>query len=300
MSNLKVGLLQMSSSGPDEDANLEKGLRHCRMAKAAGADIALFPEMWSIGYTCPAYAPKREALRLCDRALDLDAPFLQAHQELAAELEMAIAVTFLQRWPGGPRDALALYDRRGKLVLVYAKVHTCDFDTEAWLTPGDAFSVCELDTAAGPVMVGAMICFDVLFPESARILMLGGAELILVPNACEVDEGRMACIRTRAYENMVAVALANYADPQEDGHSAAFDPIAYRPFGSDREGRFVDSTVIRAGRAEGVYVATFDLDLIRRFRQTETQGNAYRRPSVYGALIDPTVRPPFVRSDARR
>ena len=50
------------------------------------------------------------------------------------------------------------------------------FDVERHLTPGDGFHVAELDTAEGPVKVGAMICYDREFPESARILMLQGAE----------------------------------------------------------------------------------------------------------------------------
>ena len=49
-------------------------------------------------------------------------------------------------------------------------MHTCAFDLpEAALTPGDSFEVCALDTAAGEVRVGAMICYDREFPESAQI-----------------------------------------------------------------------------------------------------------------------------------
>ena len=56
-------------------------------------------------------------------------------------------------------------------------MHTCDFGAERALTPGEDFRVAELDTACGRVKVGAMICYDREFPESARILMLRGAEL---------------------------------------------------------------------------------------------------------------------------
>ena len=108
-------------------------------------------------------------------------------------LDMAIGVTLLEAWPGGPRNTLVLFDRRGERKLTYAKVHTCDFDVERNLTPGDGFFVTELDTAAGPVQVGAMICFDREFPESARILMLQGAELILTPNACPMATAVRRC-----------------------------------------------------------------------------------------------------------
>lgn len=297
MPDLTIALLQLVSRGSDEDANLQKGLAFCRQAHDAGADIALFPEMWSIGYSFSADDTGRAELDR--RALDLGAPFLRRHAELAAELEMAIGVTFPQRWPGAPRNALALFDRHGELALLYAKVHTCDFDDEAALTPGDGFPVCELDTAAGPVQVGAMICFDLQIPESARVLMLHGAEIVLIPNACDMNDIRTTCLKTRAYENMVGVALANYAEPREDGHSTAFSPVAYRPEGEADEGAEVDPLIVRAGGGEGVYLATFDLDRIRRFREVETQGAAYRKPRAYDGLLDTTTRPPFTRPDAR-
>ena len=91
---------------------------------------------------------------------------------------MAIALTYL----GGTlarcapvTEYLSFIDRHGDIQLTYAKVHTCDFGLmEVALTPGDDFYVCDLDTAKGTVKVGAMICFDREFPESARILMLKG------------------------------------------------------------------------------------------------------------------------------
>jgi len=61
-----------------------------------------------------------------------------------------------------------------------------------------------------------MICYDREFPESARILMLKGAEIILTPNCCELEQSRLGQFRTRAFENMVGVAMANYAAPQDN------------------------------------------------------------------------------------
>lgn len=57
-----------------------------------------------------------------------------------------------------------------------------------------------------------MICYDREFPESARILMLKGAEIILVPNACDMKPGRINQLSTRAFENMVGLAMTNYSD----------------------------------------------------------------------------------------
>ena len=118
----------------------------------------------------------------------------------------AIGITLLEQFADAPRNSMVLFDRFGRKVLTYAKVHTCDFDAERYLTPGDDFPVAALDTACGEVKVGGMICYDREFPESARILMLNGAELILVPNACPMEINRLAQLRSRAYENMLAIA----------------------------------------------------------------------------------------------
>lgn len=295
MGIIKVALLQMTGCGHDRDANLAKGDAFCRRARTMGADVALFPEMWSVGMTF--YDPKREGDRQRWQALAIsrDDPFIIHFRNLARELNMAIALTYLEKWNGSPRDSVSLIDRHGEIVLTYAKVHTCEFDLEAALTPGDGFPVCALDTEQGDVKIGFMICFDREFPESARILMLEGAELILTPNACTLDDHRLSQFKTRAYENMAGVAMTNYAAPQNNGRSAAFDGVAYPVEDQPR-----DTLIIEAGAREDVYLATFDMDRIRAYRKREVWGNAYRRPRLYGMLTAEEVEPPFLRPDATR
>lgn len=278
-SELRVALLQMIVCGNDQSANQAKGGAYCRQAKSMEADVALFPEMWNIGYTF--FDPQQPAARAAweAQAIGPDDTFVLGFRALARELDMAIALTYLQRWPGAPRNSVSLIDRHGEIVLTYAKVHTCAFDIEAACTPGDGFHVCALDTALGPVQVGAMICFDREFPESARILMLQGAELILTPNACNMEVNRIGQFRARAFENMLGVALANYAAPQHNGHSLAFDGIAY-----DAQGNTQDTLVVEAGESEGVYLARFELDRLRAYRAREVWGNAFRRPQHYALL----------------
>ena len=292
MKYFRVALLQMTA-GVREEENLEKGLAWCRRAKALGADLALFPEMWSCGY-----AMDRSPEELAELAVDREGPYLAAFRALAAELEMAIAVTYLERWDPAPRNTVTIFDRFGREALTYAKVHTCDFGDEWKLGRGEGFPVAALDTAAGPVQVGAMICYDREFPESARLLMLAGAEIVLVPNACPMESNRLAQLRARAYENMVGIATANYAWGQPDcnGHSSAFDGVAYRP----GDGGSRDTLVVEAGENEGIYLAPFPLDALRAYRAQEVHGNAYRRPGLYQALTDEVVAEPFRRPDARR
>ena len=293
---LKVALLQMTACGNTIAANQVKGERFCRRARAMGADIALFPEMWSVGMTFFDPHLPGDQKRWQAQAISHEHPFIVHFCHLARELNMAIALTYLERWPGAPRNAVSLIDRHGRLLMTYAKVHTCEFDVEAALTPGDAFPVCALDSEQGEVKIGLMICYDREFPESARILMLNGAELILTPNACRLDAHRLSQFKTRAYENMVGVAMTNYAAPQNNGHSVAYDAVAYPII--DGEPR--DTLIIEAGESEDVYLAAFDLDSIRAYREREAWGNAYRRPRYYGALTATEVQPPFVRADATR
>jgi predicted amidohydrolase len=292
---IKIALLQMTACSNDQDANLAKGEAFCRRARVMGADIALFPEMWNIGYTLYDLSQSNGRETWEAQAVGLDDHFVVHFKELARELNMAIAITYLERWPGAPRNSVSLIDRHGEIVMTYAKVHTCDFDLEAACTPGDDFYVCALDTDQGDVRVGAMICFDREFPESARILMLKGAELILTPNACTLEAHRIGQFKARAFENMVGVAMTNYAAPQENGHSVAFDAVAF-----DKDEDAVETRIVEAGEGEGIYLAEFDVDKIRAYREHEAWGNAFRKPRRYGLLVSPAVEPPFVRATARR
>lgn len=291
MKKLKIALLQLLPGNSLEE-NIDIGTDACRQAAEQGADIALFPEMWSCGYTIP-----EDTQQLGMLSQDKEGAYVRHFGSLAAELHMAICCTYLERYSPQPRNSLALFDRYGHRVLDYAKVHTCDFGDECRLWPGEDFYTAMLDTAIGPVCVGAMICYDREFPESARVLMLKGAELILVPNACPMEINRLAQLRARAFENMLAVATCNYpaGKPDCNGNSTLFDGIAYRP---DLEGS-CDTMLANGGEGAGICLAELDLDELRRYRSTEVHGNAYRRPDKYSMLLSEQVQPPFIRTDRR-
>lgn len=290
---MKIALLQIAALNT-LDSTLEKGVSFCRRAKEMGADAALFPEMFSNGYHIYG-RPVSDWIR---EAIPADHAFIKAFQALSKELNMAIGITFLEACETGPRNTLILFDRFGKQVLKFSKVHTCDFDVERNLTPGDDFYVADLDTESGIVKVGAMICFDREFPESARILMLKGAEIILVPNACPMEVNRLSQLRARAYENMLGIATCNYpiTVPDCNGHSSAFDGVAYLPGLSGSR----DTCIMEADESEGIWIAAFDMDMIRNYRRKEVHGNAYRHPRKYGILCSEEIHEPFVREDYRK
>lgn len=291
MKSFKVALLQILPEESVED-NLKKGIAHCKKAKDMGADIALFPEMWSNGYCIP-----EDASLLASMAIPSDGEFVNAFGALARELDMAIAITYLESFSPFPRNSVCIFDRFGRRVLDYAKVHTCDFGDECRLTAGDDFCVATLDTAKGDLEIGAMICYDREFPESARILMLKGAEIILVPNACPMEINRISQLRGRAYENMLGIATCNYpvGKPDCNGHSNAFDGVAYV---EGLEGSR-DTMILEADWREHIFIADFDMELLRNYRKGEVHGNAYRRPEKYGLLLSKQINEPFVREDRK-
>ena len=97
---------------------------------------------------------------------------------------------------------------------------------------------------------------------------------------------------------MTAIATCNYPKGQPDcnGHSSAFDGMAYLP---DMEGSR-DTCICEAGEEEGIWMAEFDLTLLRDYRAREVHGNAFRRPWKYGLLTDEQIAPPFIRAENRK
>lgn len=274
---LKIALLQLLP-GKNLAEQFEIGRAACKKAKEMDADIALFPEMWSDGYAIP-----QDEAALRDLAISADSDFIQGFRRLASELQMAIGITFLESHDPKPLNSMMLFDRSGEEKLHYSKVHTCAFDLEKLLSPGEDFYVADLDIGRGTVRVGSMICFDREFPESARILMLKGAEVILAPNACPMEINRLAALRTRAYENMLAVATCNYPAgwPDCNGHSTVFDGVAWL----EEEPGSRDMCIFEAPEEEGIYLAEIDMDLLREYRAHEIMGDKYRRPEKYGILM---------------
>ena len=291
-SNLKIALLQLSPQ-TDPALNLKKGTEYCRIAKKKGADIALFPELYNIGYHGVDFNQPDTIRKWKSMAVNEQSDYVKHFQQLARELDMAIVITYLEDTGENklPKNSATLIDRHGNIVFTYSKVHTAVFTKmENELTPGTDFYVKDMDTRSGPVKIGVMICYDREFPESARILMLKGAEIILTPNACNLDKLRLCQFKTRAFENAVVTAMANYSSEKNshhfNGHSVIYDA----------EG----NKVIIAGKREGVFMGSINLHDLRQYRQKTIWGKAYRRPQTYKILISPEVEDIFKRKDSNR
>ncbi len=288
MDKLKIALLQISPSNSTEE-NLKIGITRCREAYKKGVDIILFPEMWNCGYDF--YENKENLEKI---AVTLDSEYVVSFQKLAKELNVAIGITMLLNENNKFFNTVLLIDRFGEIILKYSKVHTCDFTFEKILDSGDQFVVSKLNTIKGYINIGAMICYDREFPESARILMLKNAELILVPNACTMEINRLSQLRSRAYENMLAIATCNYptTHPNCNGHSSLFDGVARIP--KTKEAR--EMCLLEADENQGIYISEIDVDLLREYRKNGIHGNAYRKPFIYNDLLSSEVSEPFIRT----
>jgi predicted amidohydrolase len=292
MATLKVALLQIADQG-STDANLEHGLEACAAAAGRGAGIALLPEIWSHGYRFFAAGDAEGEAGWRASALAEASAFVGEHRRAARKLGLAIGCTYLEASPAGPRNSLALIDRRGEIVLRYSKVHICLHTVERHCVPGDRFRVATLATAAGEVVVGAMICYDREFPESARILGLKGAEVVLVPNACLFDDHRRAQLKTRAFENKVVIAMTNYPNshPDCDGRSLGISAMAFgetapsRTTPTNRQAPSRETVLVEAGGEPGIYDFVVDLEELRRYRRNAIWGAPHRQVDAYADLV---------------
>lgn len=188
----RIAMLQLKSNNNIKE-NISKGEFYCRKAKENNADLIIFPEMWSNGYDSlfdGEYIKNNQNITMdiineyYSHALDINSDFIQKFINLAKELKISIAITFLEKNDKNrkPKNTVCIIDRTGKIILKYSKVHTVDFKMEHFFESGDGFHTSELDYGRGKVKIGAMICYDREFPESARILMLQGSEIIICPN----------------------------------------------------------------------------------------------------------------------
>jgi predicted amidohydrolase len=282
-----LALLQIAPFGVDQDKNLEKGIRYCREAKKRGADLVVFPELWNIGSaSCPLEAAGRQAWEAF--AIDHDSRFFREFVALARELDLNIALSYLERHVPKPRNTVSVINRRGEVTLDYSKRFICNFGQQELLRsnpnlddvvigcdfncdPGDASDVCTLAGKEGEVLVGAMICADREFPEPATDLVMKGAEIIVVPNSCTWDRIRSRMLEARAFENLLAIGMANYPAPLTNGHSQAWTGVAWAG------GVPAATLLVEAGEEEDIVLAEVDVSAIRDFRQEESWRMQHRK-----------------------
>ncbi|MBQ7016072.1 MAG: hypothetical protein IJN10_03860 [Firmicutes bacterium] len=273
----KTAILQQRAKYRAYDDNTQTIIAQMAAAGRKGADILLLPEAYITGYELPISY---------EEALDVQNPYIDQLCAAAREHHIGVVATAFTKGHLKPRNTAWVINKNGEILLKYDKVHTCDFADESCLECGDNYYVCDFHG----IQLGIMICYDREYPESARILMMKGAEVILLPNDCNSMKPRLDCLSTRAYENLVGIGMAN--PPGENaGASCAFGPRCW-----NQKGYCIDNALLVADElTEGLFYADFDMDDIRDFREHEMMGNTFRKVHAYMPLLDGEIQPPFER-----
>lgn len=285
MKEFKVAIIQHNVSQPDKEANTNLAIQYIKEAKENGADFVLFPECWITAYCAPDICHElrpveeiekdSEFVKWCEESLSDDSEYLKQIIGAAKEFEIGVEITGFTKGKKYPQNTAFIIDRSGSVILKYSKVHTCDFDWERYLESGEAFHVCHFDD----ICIGVMICYDREHPESARELMLQGAELILMPNDCDGMKPRLQELSVHAMQNMVGIAMAN-PPGKKAGNSCAYNPMVW-----DKNGNLLDNTIVIAdAEYDGIVYASFDMEAIREYREREDLGK-YRKTRAYRHLV---------------
>ena len=274
--------------GWDLAANLNRAEQLVRQAHRQGAHIILLQELFATPYFCIEQDVGH--LQLAQSADD--SPILRRFGALAAELQVALPVSFFERAGQVYFNSLAMFDADGRRLGIYRKSHIPDgpgYQEKFYFAPGDTgFQVWE--TRFG--RVGAAICWDQWFPESARIMALKGAELLFYPTAIGSEpppappvDSRLHWQRTQqghAAANLMPLIASNRVGIERSAQRP--DSLFLRFYGSSFIADASGAKVAEAGQEEeGVIMATFDRDQLRL-----TRDNWFvfrdRRPDLYGPL----------------
>ena len=284
MTEITVAALQLGFS-TDINANIAKVRDAVREAAGRGARVILPPELFEGEYFCRV---EDEGLFATAKPVDEHAAVL-AMQALAAELKVTIPTSFFEA--DGPHhyNSLAMIGPDGAVQGVYRKSHIPDgpgYEEKFYFRPGNTgFKVWPSTTNGGAdTTLGVGVCWDQWYPETARAMMLMGAQVLFYPTAIGSephDEGldtarlwRRAMVG-HAVSNVVPVVAANRIGNE---HGQIFYGTS---FITDERG----DILAELGRdEEGVITATLDLDRVKRHRAAFGFFRD-RRPELYGRLV---------------
>ena len=174
----RIALLQ-SGTFPSKESSLEHHILLIRQAAEKGAQIVVTQELFLTPYFCTV-----EDTQLFDLADELPGPITDVLGQLAGELGIVlVASLFEHRGPGLYHNTAAIFDADGSLMGFYRKNHIPQdpgFEEKFYFTPGDSgYPV--WDTRFGKL--GVLICWDQWYPEAARLMALGGAQILIYPTA---------------------------------------------------------------------------------------------------------------------
>ncbi len=267
---MKIALIQQPAF-EDRSANLQRGLQAARQAAAAGAQVVCTAEL-AFDTFFPQHRAQGDILKLAET---IPGPTTEAFCEVAAEHQCVIALNLFERCGDQTYDSSPVIGTRGQILGVTRMIHITDypcFHEKDYYAPGDRGAPV-YETPFGKI--GVAICYDRHFLEYMRALALGGAEVVLVPQAGAIDEWPdglyEAEMRVAAFQNGYFTALCNRVG--KESHLE----FAGESFVCDPAGR----VIARAGQGtEEILYCDLDLSEVNRSHAKQLfMGD--RRPELY-------------------
>ena len=280
----RLAVIQMHMTDQLDD-NLTRAETHVRGAASAGAQVILLPELFENLYFCQI--EREEYFALAHPVTNH--PFLGRFQNLAAELGVVLPISFFEAAGQTHYNSLACIDAGGELLGTYRKAHIPDglgYEEKYYFTPGDTgFRV--WDTRFG--RVGAGICWDQWYPESARAMMLLGADFLLYPTAIGSEPAEVATPNNPAMWQRAmqghAVSNSTYLGAANRVGTETVENLTQSYYGHSFISDYTGEIVAEFGAEdEGALLHTLHLAEARKFRA----GMGFfrdRRPELYGSLL---------------
>jgi N-carbamoylputrescine amidase len=280
---ITVAATQFACS-PIASENLDRAERAVRSAAGRGAQVVLLQELFETPYFCKDHQPGHFALA---RPIDGN-PVVARFRSLAKELGVVLPLSVFERAQNAYFNSLVMIDADGRELGLYRKSHIPEgpgYHEKFYFSPGDTgFRVWK--TAYGTL--GAGICWDQWFPESARCMALMGAEVLLYPTAigsepqdASIDsrDHWQRCMQGHAAANVMPLVASNRIGVERgEKYEMTF-------YGSSFIAGPTGEKVAEADRgSEAVLTASFDLDAIRAQRHAWGVFRD-RRPDLYGPIM---------------
>ncbi|WP_236791884.1 carbon-nitrogen hydrolase family protein [Amycolatopsis sp. GM8] len=270
---VRIAVAQLPSAGPDLDANLAATVGAIEQAK--GEDLIVFPECTLSGYLIDSRAAAEQV------AIGLGDPRIARLVDACRAASVFAVVGFLESDSGELYNCAATLGPDGVLG-TYRKQHLPYLGADRFVSPGRDGAPRVVETPVGNV--GVMICFDLRFPESARVLALEGADVIAMPTAWTLRATFLAehVTRVRALENLVYLAVSDRTG-SENGTEFLGQSQIVSPSGE---------VLLNAGKDSGVFGSEVDISRARDKKLVFAAGEyeleifAERKPAQYAAITE--------------
>jgi len=182
MKELKVGIVQQANCC-DKEKNKQKLACNIRDCAKKGAKLVVLQELQNTLYFC-----QTEDVKNFELAETIPGPSCDFFGQLAKELNIVLVTSiFEKRTTGLYHNTAVIFEKDGSIAGIYRKMHIPDdpgFYEKFYFSPGDLGFI-PVKTSVGKL--GVMVCWDQWFPEAARLMTLGGADMLIYPTAIGWD-----------------------------------------------------------------------------------------------------------------